>query len=102
MNKISALTLAVVCSICIDWTRLSGVVKAINLKDSTVTIQNRDGDLLTVPVDYQVSIEEKHGEIRNLKSLKLDEKVTLTRIQAEKPREDSEGLVPPEQPKHGF
>ncbi len=92
----TVLLAAVVCSVCIDWTRLSGTVKSVNLKDSTVTIQNREGDLLTIPVDYQVSILEKHGEIRGLKTLHIDEKITLTRIQAEKPREDSEGLQPPE------
>lgn len=72
----------VICVACIDWTRLAGTVKAINLKDSSVTIQNRDGDLVTIPVDYQVKITEKHGEIRNLANLKLDEKITLIRIQS--------------------
>lgn len=73
---------AIVCTACIDWTRLAGQVKAINLKDSTVTIQNRDGDLLTVPVDYQIKITEKHGELKSLTSLQLDEKITLIRIQS--------------------
>lgn len=76
------LAVAIVCSTCIDWTRLAGTVKAINLKDSTVTIQNKDGDLVTIPVDYQVKITEKHGELRSLSNLQLDEKVTLIRIQS--------------------
>lgn len=76
------LAAAVVCLPCIDWTRLSGTVKAINLKDSNVTIQNRDGDLITIPVDYQVKITEKHDEIRSLTNLHLDEKITLIRIQS--------------------
>lgn len=78
---------AVVCSACIDWTRLSGTVKAINLKDSNVTIQMKDGAILTVPVDYQVKITERHGELRGLANLQLDEKITLIRIPSIKPPE---------------
>ncbi len=92
--KIKWLLVAVACATCLEWTRLSGVVKGVNLKDSTVTIQNREGDFLTVPIDYQVSMIAKSGEARTIKTVKLDDKITLTRIQAEKPREDSEGLVP--------
>ena len=99
--KINAVLIAAACAVCIDWTRLTGTVKAVNLKDSTVTIQNKEGDLLTVPVDYQVTMIEKHDEVRSLKTLHIDEKITLTRIQAEKPREDSEGLQPPESPIRG-
>ena len=74
-----ALTLAVKFAQAADvqWTRLRGTVKGINLKDQTVTIENRDHDLLTIPVDYQVDIEENHGEKRGLKTLRLDEKITL-------------------------
>jgi hypothetical protein len=82
---------------CLDWTRLTGSVKAINLKNGTVTIQNRDGDLLTIPVDYQVKIVERHGEIRELKTLALDEKVTLLRVLADAPPpEDMTGMAQPE------
>jgi hypothetical protein len=101
MNKISALTLAVICTACLEWTRLSGTVKGVNMKTSSVVIQNRDGDLLTVPIDYQITITEKHGEMRNLKSLKLDEKITLTRVPAELPKEDYEGMAQPEPSQHG-
>lgn len=81
---------AVVCTACIDWTRFSGTVKAVNLKESTVTIQNRDGDLFIIPIDYQVQITEKHGEKRGLLSLQLDEKITLIRMQkAEPPKAES-------------
>lgn len=80
---------AVACAMCIDWTRLSGQVKAINLKDSTVTIQNRDGDLLAVPIDYQIKVTEKHGELKSLSSLQLDEKITLIRIQSIQPKEET-------------
>lgn len=76
------LAVAISCLPCVDWTRLCGTVKAINLKDSTVTIQNRDGDLISIPIDYQVKITEKHGEMRSLQNLKLDEKITLIRIQS--------------------
>lgn len=88
MNKLALLAAVVVCAPGIDWTRLSGTVKAINLKESNVTIQNRDGDLLTIPVDYQVKITEKHGEMRNMSNLRLDEKITLIRIQVLKLEED--------------
>jgi hypothetical protein len=97
--NLKALTLAAaVCVPCVEWTRLAGTVKNVNLRDSTVTIQNKDGDLLTIPIDYQVSIVEKHDEIRTMKSLKLDEKITLTRVQSDKPKEDTDGLAPPEHP----
>jgi len=73
------LAAAVICSPCIDWTRFSGTVKAVNLKDSTVTIQNKDGDLITIPIDYQTKITERRGELKGLAALELDEKVTLIR-----------------------
>lgn len=79
----------VVCAACIDWTRLSGTVKTINLKDGTVTIQNRDKDLLTIPIDYQVKITEKHGELRTLQNLQLDENITLIRIQSAPIKDDT-------------
>lgn len=91
------LVAAVVCAACLEWTRLSGTVKSVNLKDQTVTIENREGDLFTVPVDYQVRIKTKSEPDRlgmELKGLKLDDKITLTRIATEKPHDDTEGLVP--------
>jgi len=78
------------CAVCVDWTRFRGTVKAINQKDSTVTILNKDGDLIVIPVDYQVKIEEKHGEQRGLLNLQLDEKVTLIRTpRADVPKTES-------------
>lgn len=88
--------LLLVCALCLDWTRLSGTVKGVNLKDSTLTIQDKEGDLLIVPIDYQVKIIEKSGGRKELKTISLDDKVTLTRTPMEKPKEDSEGLAPPE------
>ncbi len=79
------LAAALTCSLCIDWTRLSGTVKAINLKDSTVTIQMNDKAILTIPVDYQVKITENHGEMRGISTLHLDDKITLIRIPAPEP-----------------
>lgn len=73
---------AVICSACIDWTRFSGTVKGINLKDSSITIQNKDGDLITIPIDYQVKITERRGELRGIASLELDEKIVLIRRQS--------------------
>ena len=72
---------------CLEWTRLTGIVKGINLKDSILTLENREGDLLAVPVDWQVQIREKDKDtyVASLKDLKLNEKVTLTRIVSDKP-----------------
>jgi hypothetical protein len=90
--KTRAIVLATVCAACLQWTRLTGKVKGVNLKDSSVTIQNRDGDLLTVPVDWQVNIVEKktglvHGG--SVKDLKLDENITLINTPSEKPKEET-------------
>ncbi len=99
--KIKTAALLIACALCLEWTRLSGTVKAVNLKASTLTIQNRDGDLLTVPIDYQVSITDKHEEIRTLKTVRLDDKVILVRIQSDAPVDDTSGLAPRESPPHG-
>ena len=78
----------------VEWTRFIGRVKAINLKAQTVTIQDRDGNLYTIPVDYQVKMLNKEHELLTLKNLDIDQKITLIRVPAEAPRDDSEGLVP--------
>ncbi len=78
----------------LDWTRFSGTVKSINLKASTITIQNKDGDLFTIPVDYQVKIIDGKA-IKRLQDISLDNKVTLIRTPSEKPKEDMpDDLVP--------
>ncbi len=71
---------------CIQWTRLSGTVKGINLKDMTLTLQDH-GDVLTVPIDYQVKITARHGDLVDLKKLSLDEKVTLINTPSDKPKD---------------
>jgi hypothetical protein len=81
----------------VEWTRFSGTVKATNQRTQTVTIQNRDGDLITIPVDYQVTIMHK-DELRQLKDLQLDEKVTLMRTPKERPLSE-EPPVPEWEPK---
>lgn len=93
--------MAAAVAVCVEWTRLSGTVKIINLKAETVTIQNKDGDLLSVPIDYQVKITEKGGELRDLKHLSLDEKIVLTRIQSDIPKDDTEGMALPEPAQRG-
>jgi len=93
--------LLAVAALCVDWVRFTGKVKAINLKTSTLTIQNADGDLLTVPIDYQVKIADKGGDLRGLKDLQLNQKVTLTRTLSEAPVEETEGLAPQESPHRG-
>ena len=96
MRYIALLWMFAVCAICLQWTRVAGTVKAIDLKDQTVTIQDRDGDLLVVPVDYQVKIRERHGELRGLAQLQLDEKIVLTRVISDKPVPDDGATEPPE------
>lgn len=99
MKKVAILLTA--CAICLDWTRLKGTVKSVNLKDSTVTIMNRDGDLMVVPVDYQVKLVEKNDEMRDLRHLVLDEKVTLIKTLQEKPQDDMSGMAQPEPSQRG-
>ena len=96
MRKLAVLIAAVaVCAPCIDWTRLKGTVKSVNLKASTLRIQNSDGDVFDVPIDYQVKIIEKKEAGKQLKDVQLDSKVTLIRTPSEQPKEDTEGMVPP-------
>jgi hypothetical protein len=78
----------------VEWARFKGTVKEVNLKERTVKLQNKDGDLFTVPVDFQVKIVDKKNVLRELKDLELDDPVTLIKVISEKPKEDSEGLVP--------
>ena len=87
--KLKTAVLIAACAVCLDWSRLTGTVKGINLRDSTVTIQNRDGDLLTIPVDYQVFISDKHRDPIEFKKLVLDEQITLIRTVQEKPADDA-------------
>ena len=101
MKHIPCFLMVIAVALCVEWTRFSGTVKAVNLKASTVTLQDKNGDLFTIPVDYQVNIVEKSGDIRALKDVHLDEKVTLTRIQFEQPKEDTEGLAQPEPSQRG-
>ncbi len=102
-NQWVALTAVIAC---LQWTRISGTVKSVDLKESTVTIENREGDLLVVPIDFQVRIKEKKSDLvgLGLKDLSLDDKITLTRISADKPKDETEGLVPalPEPSQHGL
>jgi hypothetical protein len=98
MKKAILLAAVVACTPCIEWTRFSGIVKAVNLKSSTVTIQLKGGDLVTIPVDYQVRLHEKRDELRGLKDLVLDEKVTLLRVPSDPlppSTEDTTGMAQP-------
>lgn len=99
--KLNSVIFIAACVACVQWTRLTGKVKGINLKDSTVTIMDRDGDLLTIPVDYQIKLIEKHDEARDLKHLELDEKITLIRTPQDMPVEDTTGMAQPEPSQRG-
>ncbi len=78
----------------VEWTRFKGTVKAVNLKSPSITLQNSDGDLFTVPIDYQVKIIDKKNVLHVIKDVEIDDKITLLRVISEKPVEDTEGLVP--------
>lgn len=78
----------------VEWTRLKGTVKSINLKASTLMIVNSDGDPLTIPIDYQVKIIDKKNTIHRLQDTELDSKITLIRTISEKPVEEADGLLP--------
>ena len=97
---IAAAVAACTCNPCIEWTRLSGTVKSKNLRESTLTIQNKDGDFLVVPIDYQVQVAvgKKRPVVKEPKDIRLDDIVTLIRTPADKPKDDTEGLVPPRYP----
>lgn len=89
-TKAKCLTILVVAAcVCVEWTRFTGTVKSVDLKKSTVTIQIKGGDILTIPVDYQVKIIEKHDESRDLKHLELDEKITLINTPSDQPKQES-------------
>lgn len=88
----------VACSPGVEWTRLKGRVKAVNLKSHSLTIENKDGDLLTIPIDYQVKMMDKAGVLHVLKDIQLDDKLILTRTPEEQPLEDGSGLVPDKYP----
>lgn len=60
----------------VSWTRFKGKVKAIDQKASKITIQNAEGDLIGIKVDPDVSIT-CGKEVRTLKDVAIDEKVTL-------------------------
>jgi hypothetical protein len=101
IKKLALLAVAAACAQCVEWTRFSGTVKVINLKNNTLTLQEKNGDLLYVPIDYQIKILEKGDELRALKDLKLDDKVTLIKVQADAPAEDTAGLAAPETSQRG-
>lgn len=61
----------------IQWTRLRGTVKAINARTQMLTIQNPDGDLLTMHIDADVEMLNGKDPILKLQDFKLGDKVTL-------------------------
>jgi len=76
------------------WSRFKGTVKAINGKTSTVTIQNSEGDLITVKIDADVILGRGKEEIK-LSDLKIDDKLILLFVPKAPPAKD------PDQPSDG-
>jgi hypothetical protein len=60
----------------VSWTRFKGTVKALNYKTGQITVQNAEGDLISLKVDKDIKIVKNKGEIF-LESVNLDDKVTL-------------------------
>lgn len=60
----------------VQWSRFKGKVKGINGKTSLITIQNGEGDLITVKVDDDVEILDGK-DAKHLRDLSIDDKVTL-------------------------
>jgi len=58
------------------WSRFKGQVKGVNGKTSLLTIQNKEGDLLTVKIDSDVLVMKGKDEIK-LKDVSIDDQVTL-------------------------
>lgn len=88
MRKGCWLVAAAVC-LSVQWTRFTGVVKALNLRESSLTLELKGGEIVTIPVDYQVKIKtKKDSVVRQLKDLELDDKVVVTQIPAAEPPKD--------------
>lgn len=105
-RRIKAVLIAAACAVCVDWTRFVGRVKKVDLQNSAVTIENNDGDILTVPYDYQVTIfvgDEPVHDLKALVQVKRNAKITLTRTPQEKPVSDNDmtGMAQPEHPEPG-
>ena len=83
----------------VNWTRFTGKVKSIDLKSSKITIQNAEGDLITVKFDDDVMLYQgKTSKV--LSDIGMDEKVTLVYMpRPPKPKEAGEepsgGFYPP-------
>jgi hypothetical protein len=71
----------------VQWSRFRGKVKGINGKAGTVTIQNAEGDLITIKVDADVQIE-RGKEMAKLNDLTIDDKVTLLYLPKAPPLKD--------------
>ena len=60
----------------VQWSRFRGTVKSINGKTSSLTIQNKEGDLFTIKVDEDVEIVSGK-EVKKLRDIAIDDKVVL-------------------------
>jgi hypothetical protein len=80
----------------VEWTRFKGKVKNVNQKASTLTIQNGEGDLITVKITGDVQIIDGK-EFVPIGQVAMDQKVTL--VYAPKPptpkEDEAEGSVYP-------
>jgi hypothetical protein len=90
--KIIGLTLVVKFGFAADvqWSRLRGTVKSLDYKTQRITIQNHEGDLLSVLITPDVHIIGKEAAEVPLKDVHLDDKVILTLIpEADKPKDET-------------
>lgn len=66
----------------VQWSRFKGRVKSINAKTLMLTIQNSEGDLVSVKTDPDVEIY-RGRELKAIGELAIDDKVVL--VYAPKP-----------------
>lgn len=95
MNKwpVILIAAALTCAPGVEWTRFQGTVKGVNLKSQTLTLLDKSGYFITIPIDYQVKIVQKDA-VKRLQDIALDDKVTLIKTPADPQIEDNSGLVP--------
>lgn len=61
----------------IQWTRFIGTIKAVNSKSQMLTIEDQQGDLLSLHIDADVDVLKGKDPVGKFIDLKLGDKITL-------------------------
>ena len=84
------LLLASICQANVRWTRFTGRVKHVDLKENRLTIQNKEGDLIDLKVDRDVTVIVDN-EARRLQEITYGDKVVVMNSpKAPEPKEEGE------------